>query len=97
MRLAQFIFLKYRIISNTDQTVTVQSSTQGMERHGHNRDVIKVQTAAEHLPNVQEGLCTCDFQSQKGAVSTGVHTINSCVIRVKMAYESTANSFIQYE
>lgn len=54
-----------------------------MERHGYNTDVIKVQTAAEHLPTVQEGLCTSDLQYQKGAVHTGVHTINSCVTRVK--------------
>ena len=53
-----------------------------MERHGH-KDVTKVQTTAEHLPTVQGGLCTCDLQSQKGAVRAGVHTINSCVIRVK--------------
>lgn len=38
---------------------------------------IKVQTAAGHLPTVQEGLCTCDLQSQKDAVRTGVYTINS--------------------
>jgi hypothetical protein len=56
-----------------------------MERHGHNKDVTKVQTVAEHLPTVQRGLCTCDLQSQKGAVRAGVHTINSCVIRVKKA------------
>jgi hypothetical protein len=56
-----------------------------MERHGHNKDVTKVQTAAKHLPTVHGRLCTCDLQSQKGAVRAGVHTINSCVIRVKMA------------
>jgi hypothetical protein len=67
-----------------------------MERHGHNQDVIKFQTTAEHLPTVQERLCTCDLHIKKGAVRTGVHTKNSRVFVLIVAYERTTNSYIQY-